>query len=104
MLLSAAPLAHALPPKRLSTTYTGRPWYCDSARTAAPPRSGPSVAAVAGERGVDDPQPAARAKIAPPPPPSKRWPVEFPSAKVDVLHRQLWGAWFWQCDVVHTCA
>ena len=42
MLLSAPPLLHTLAEKRLLTTYTGRSLYCDSARTAPPPMSGPS--------------------------------------------------------------
>src|SRR3954470_13892847 len=41
MLLSPDPLLQRPPRNVLFTTYTGRPRNCESARTAAPPRSGP---------------------------------------------------------------
>src|ERR1022692_4039769 len=43
-----------------------------------------------------------RAKMAPPPPPSKWRPVEFPSAKVRFRTVSRGVDWSWQCDVVHT--
>jgi hypothetical protein len=43
MLLSAPPLLQTLRVKRLDVTSTARPWYCESTRTAPPPRSGPSL-------------------------------------------------------------
>lgn len=45
-----------------------------------------------------------RAKIAPPPPPSKSSPVEFPSAKARFSTTSRGVAWSWQCEVVKTWA
>src|SRR5690348_2510798 len=45
-----------------------------------------------------------RSKIAPPPPPSYCWPVEFPSRSVMFWMTSRGVAWSWQCDVVHTWA
>ena len=89
MLLSAAPLLHTPRLKLLRRTVTGCPWYCDSARTAPPPRSGP----VASQRLRTKVDPTIfsrppRANIAPPPPPSYVEPVALPSAKRQVLHHE----------------
>ena len=105
MLLSAAPLEHTFATKRLPTTYTGRSWNWDRARTPAPPRSGP----VASQRlpvkvALTMRSCPPRSKIAPPPPPSKSWPVELPSAKPMFWTVSRGVAWSWQCEVVHTCA
>ena len=102
MLLSAPPLLQTLPVKRLPTTSTGRPWYSDSTRTAPPPMSGPlgsqrfrtKVEFTMRRR-------PPRAKIAPPPPPLKSWPLEFPSAKPRFSTTSRGVAWSWQCDVVN---
>ena len=45
-----------------------------------------------------------RTKMAPPPPPSKVWPVELPSTKVRFCTVSWGESWSWQCDVVHTWA
>ena len=105
MLLNAPPLLHTLRSNRLSTTYSGRPWYCDSALTAPPPMSGPVRShrlPVNTELKIRSRPP--RSKIAPPPPPSKRWPVELPSANVMFWTTSLGDDWSWQCEVVHTWA
>jgi len=105
MLLSAPPLAHVLALKRLPTTYTGRPRYCDSARTAPPPMSGPSASqrlARNTESTIFRRPP--RAKMAPPPPPSKSWPLELPAVNVRFWMMSSGVAWSWQCEVVQTCA
>src|ERR1022692_5047952 len=70
---------------------------------AAPPRSGPV-------RSQRLPMKAElttlswppRAKMAPPPPPSKRSPVELPCANVMFYTVSLGVAWLSQCEVVHT--
>ena len=105
MLLSAAPLLHTFAANVLSTTYTGRPRYCESARTAAPPRSGP----VGSQRLRENVELTIRSwpprsKIAPPPPPSKCWPVELPAVKAMFWITSRGVAWSWQCEVVHTWA
>src|SRR6266487_3607981 len=83
--------------------YTGLPWYSLSARMAAPPRSGP----VASQRLPEKCELITlslppRAKMAPPPPPSKCFPVELPWANVIFCTTSLGLAWSWQCDVVNT--
>ena len=103
MLLSAAPLLQTPWAKRLPTTYTGRPWYCDNARTAPPPRSGP----LASQRLRMNVEPTIlsrppRAKIAPPPPSSVA-PVASPSAKVRFCTTSRGVAWSSQWDVVQRC-
>ena len=105
MLLRAPPLLHTLLSKRLSATYTGRLSYCERARMAPPPMSGPL-----GSQRLDENTALTmrsrppRAKIAPPPPPSNRSPVEFPSSKARFWTTSSGEDWSWQCDVVHTCA
>src|ERR1700727_16613 len=104
MLLNAPPLLHVLPLKRLSITSTGSERYCESARTAPPPRSGPVGSQrlpVKVELTIRSRPP--RSKIAPPPPPSHSWPVELPWVRPSRSIVSCGVAWFWQCDVVHTC-
>ena len=104
MLLSAAPLLHTPRVNRLPATVTGRPWYCESARTAPPPRSGPAGSQrlpVNVEWTIFSRPP--RAKIAPPPPPSKRSPVALPSASRRFWTTSCGVAWSSQCEVVQTC-
>ena len=60
MLLSADPLLQRPPVNVLPTTYTGLPWCWESARTAAPPRSGPVLSQrLSTEHRVHDLEPAA---------------------------------------------
>src|SRR5450432_204343 len=105
MLLSAPPLEHT-PPRNVSREmYTGRPRYSLSARMAAPPRSGP----VESQRLLKNFELTTlswppRAKIAPPPPPSKCCPVELPFSRIMFWTISTGLAWSWQCDEVHTCA
>src|SRR5262245_42846299 len=104
MLLNAEPLLQRPPVNVLSTTYTGRPWCWDSARTAAPPRSGPvgsqrlsvNVASTILRR-------PPRTKIAPPPPPSYVSPVESPLVKPRCWTTRRGDAWSSQWEVVHFC-
>ncbi len=98
MLLSADPLLHRPPVKVLSTTYTGSPWCCDSARTAAPPRSGP-VRSQRLSRKTESTifSRPPRTKIAPPPPPSYVSPVLLPSANVRCWTTSRGAAWSSQC-------
>ena len=72
---------------------------------AAPPRSGPvgSQRFPAKIELITLSWPP-RSKIAPPPPPSYCWPVEFPSLNVMFWMMSLGVAWSWQCDVVQTWA
>src|SRR5690242_1837778 len=101
MLLSAPPLEHRPPRNTLCVIWTARPWYWLSARIAAPPRSGPwlSHRLPVNVLLITLSWPP-RSKIAPPPPPSIRWPAELPSAKVRFSTVSLGRAWFWQCEVV----
>src|SRR4029079_6908198 len=104
MLLSAAPLLQTPRVNVLATTYTGRPWCCDSARTAPPPRSGPVGSQrlpVNVEETILSRPP--RAKIAPPPPPSEVSPVASPSANRMFCTTSRGVAWSSQWDVVQVC-
>src|SRR5256885_13942055 len=104
MLESPAPLLHRLPRKTLPTTYTGRLRYCDSARTAPPPRSGPCDSQrLATKREWTMRSWPPRSKIAPPPPPSKSCPLELPCANVRFCTTRRGEDWSWQCEVVHVC-
>src|SRR5579859_526339 len=105
MLDSAPPLEHTPSVKVLPNTYTGR--LCDwlSARTAAPPRSGP----VASQRLCTNLELTIRSrpprsKMAPPPPPSVMSPVELPPAKVMFWTTSSGVSWSWQCEVVQPWA
>src|SRR5215216_3737920 len=104
MLLNADPLLHRPPVKVLSTTYTGSPRCCDSARTAAPPRSGPLGSHRLSRKTVSTifSRPP-RTKIAPPPPPSYASSVLLPSANVRCWTTSRGLAWSSQCEVVHVC-
>ena len=104
MLLSADPLLQTPRVNVLWTTYTGWPWYCDSARTAPPPRSGP-VGSQWLPANVDPTilSRPPRTKIAPPPPPSIVDPVESPRANVRFCTTSRGVAWSSQCGVVQIC-
>ena len=105
MLLRAPPLEHRPPVKVLPTTRTGMPLNWLSARTAAPPTSGPvrsqRFPAKRARMMVSRPP---RAKIAPPPPPSTVWPVASPPWKAMSFTTSRGVNWFWQWSVVQTCA
>src|SRR5262245_62134222 len=101
MLLSADPLLHTPRVNVLCTMNTGWLWYCERARTAPPPRSGP----VGSQRLPENFELTTfsrppRMKIAPPPPPSIVEPVEFPFANVRFCTTSRGVAWSLQCDVV----
>ena len=105
MLLSAPPLAQRPPVKVLRTTLTGRLRYWLSARTAAPPTSGPVRSQrLPTKRASTMVSRPPRTKIAPPPPPSTVWPVELPEANVMLRTTRRGVAWSWQWSVVQTCA
>ncbi len=72
----------------LRTTYTGRPWYCDSARTAPPPRSGPvgSQRLPTNVESHDLEPAAARRRSRRRRRPRTSSPVESPSGERQVLH------------------
>src|SRR3954468_8199088 len=102
MLLSAAPLLQTPRVNVLRTIVTGWLWYCESARTAPPPRSGP-VGSQRLRRNFEWTtfRRPPRAKIAPPPPPSYVAPVESPSANVRFCTTRRGVPWSLQCDIVH---
>src|SRR6266545_1007206 len=105
MLLSPAPLEHTPPLNVLLTTYTGRPRDWLSARMAAPPRSGPvGSQRLRKNRELTTLSRPPRTKMAPPPPPSVRSPVELPSAKVRFCTVSCGVSWSCQCEVVQPCA
>ena len=105
MLLNAPPLAQEPPVKVLFTTYTGWSSCWSSTRMAAPPRSGP----VRSQRlptkcELTTLSRPPRTKIAPPPPPSVRWPVASPSVKVKFCTVNCGWSWLLQCEVVQPCS
>jgi hypothetical protein len=104
MLLSAEPLLHTPCRNVLPTTHTGRPSYWLSARTAPPPRSGPVRSQRLPTNVVSTifswPP---RSKIAPPPPPSKVWPVELPASSRRCWTTSVGCAWLSQWSVVQIC-
>src|ERR1700710_1259785 len=88
MLLTPAPLEQRPPVNADPAIVTGCPWYCESARPAPPPRSGP-VASQRLPANVDATifSRPPRAKIAPPPPLAGRVAVR----EGEVLHHQARG-------------
>ena len=103
MLLSAPPLEQ----RRLRAAEgaahdeTAGRRYWSSARTAAPPTSGPVRSQrLLKNRELTILSRPPRAKIAPPPPPSTVSPLALPSARVMFCTTSRGVAWSWQWTVV----
>src|ERR1700759_3692070 len=96
MLEIAPPFEQTPPLNRLPLSSTGVLWYWLSTRSAAPPRSGPDESQrLPVNRELITWNSPPRTRIAPPPPPSARSPVELPLAKVRFCTTSVGESWSW---------